>query len=224
MIDLARGRLDEAGYRLYALYQSLDQLSPNSHTRLKVYLIPRLARLELMKGNTAGCLSYIREVLEKRSTPAPYQRQLSTLTTCCDCHITTAEPHLALRYAIVGCITSRKVEDMSYTVGFIQRIGDLLLTLDSDIQSARQCYEVVLEYMAFEGARRHHADCLTRLGLLSLVEGDRDAAKANLSRARKLYIASEDPEGCRYCEGRLEECTDPLPKVRCVSSCGSSEH
>ena len=108
-----------------------------------------------------------------------------------------------------------KDDEPSTTAAFLQRFGDVCLIEDSDFETAKHCYEAILEFFRYLGMRRHIADCLMRLGLVYLLEGDNETAKIKLSTARRFYISAEDPEGCRYCEARLEDVRNPEPKVMC---------
>lgn len=221
-IDIAKGRVSEALSRLYALEtfqsQSYTVVSTVSGIRpghwSRVMSFRKIARAELLQGNPEACRFYSLEALCDKKTN--YETKLPAAVNITDYHIAQgfSELHLAIRYSILGCVMALKAGDMSFVAALVQRIGDVSILLDGDIQTARSCYEATFSYVRYQGLRRHLADCLMRLGLLHLIDGKRAEAGVKLSTARRLYAAAEDPDGCRYCDARLEDCQDPTQKVQ----------
>jgi len=137
----------------------------------------------------------------------------TTLLSCTDCYIEAKKTSLATRCGILGCVIARKVGDVGLTAAFLQRVGDINMSFDSDTQTAKCCYNVTMEYLRYHGAWRHLADSVLRLRLVSLLEGERKDSELNFSTAYRFYIHAEDPEGCHYCEAWLEDCEDPVQKL-----------
>ena|ERR1700761_3816015 len=119
----------------------------------------------------------------------------------------------AMVHTILSLVMAKSISDASLIGASVQRLGDFFLMADKDFATATACYHTALEQMKNDGARRHVADCVLRLGIVLLLEGKVGKAKRKVTNSRRIYELAADAQGCSYCEGILAECEVEGPKV-----------
>ena len=204
---LATGDVNDAEIEFNIALDLLRVNSTSSNTHL---VRVRLARTELCRQSPASCLALIRSA-ESFSIPLDIAFAIQFLRA--DLCLFIRDLDMAITPTILSLAFARILSDGSRVAAVVQRLGDLFLMADKIFQSATACYQRTLEVMRNAGARQHVADCVLRLGIVLLLEGQVAEAKRKLTNSRRIYKLAEDAQGYGYCECILAECEVEGQKV-----------